>query len=88
MPDPRRAPLSASGVFPRHGTTTELMERRQTPAESEARLRTIVDNAMDGIITIDEQGLMLDFNPRSGARSGRPAKRITSTGVPAPSGAN
>jgi PAS domain S-box-containing protein len=31
--------------------------------ESEARLRAIVDNAVDGVITIDEYGLILDFNP-------------------------
>ena len=31
--------------------------------ESEARLRAIVENAVDGIITIDEYGSILDFNP-------------------------
>jgi PAS domain S-box-containing protein len=35
----------------------------QDESESAARLRAIVDNAVDGIITIDEFGQITDFNP-------------------------
>jgi two-component system, LuxR family, sensor kinase FixL len=31
--------------------------------ESESRLRAIIDNAIDGIITIDQRGLIETLNP-------------------------
>lgn len=55
------------------GNVTEILStgedvtvRRQTEAalsESEATLRAILDTVVDGIITIDQDGLILTFNP-------------------------
>jgi PAS domain S-box-containing protein len=36
--------------------------RRERRADRDARLRAIIDTTSDGIITIDEKGLILDFN--------------------------
>ena len=44
----------------------EILERRRAEAalrENEGRLHSVVENALDGIITIDEQGLIDSFNP-------------------------
>jgi len=41
----------------------ELLRVKDSLERSEGRLRAIVDSAVDGIITIDEQGLIESFNP-------------------------
>ncbi|MCI5222350.1 MAG: PAS domain S-box protein, partial [Candidatus Electrothrix sp. AR4] len=44
----------------------EISERKKTGAKlqkSEARIRAVVDNLIDGIITIDEKGIIEFFNP-------------------------
>lgn len=48
------------------GTLTDISERKQaevTLRERDAEMRALVDSALDGIITIDDQGLIQSFNP-------------------------
>ncbi len=49
--------------------------------ESDARLREIVDNAVDGIITIDDQGLISGLNPAAQRLFGYPAKELIGQNV-------
>jgi len=47
------------------GTNTDITERKrvaQAQYENEARLAAILDNVLDGIITINEQGIIESFN--------------------------
>jgi len=41
----------------------ELRNRLQEVADAEERIRSVVDNVVDGIITIDESGTIHTFNP-------------------------
>jgi hypothetical protein len=49
---------------------TERKQAEQRLRDNEARLRAVMDNAVDGLITIDERGIVTSFS--------RPAERIFS----------
>ncbi len=49
--------------------------------ESDARLREIVENAIDGIITVDERGLMIGLNPSAQRLFGYSANELIGQNV-------
>jgi len=53
-------PLRMTGV---NWDVTEQKHREQKIVESEARIRAIVSTAVDGILSIDEQGVIHQYNP-------------------------
>ncbi|HZM34898.1 MAG TPA: PAS domain S-box protein [Burkholderiales bacterium] len=58
--DPSGAPLRLVGVC------TDVTERKQAEdqlRQAEERMRSVVDHVVDGIISIDEQGIIQSFNP-------------------------
>jgi PAS domain S-box-containing protein len=61
------APIVESGIVTGAVTVVEdISEKKKTEIElkrSEIRLRSVVDNAMDGIITVDMSGNVETFNP-------------------------
>ncbi len=42
---------------------TERKQAEQSLRESETRIRTLVENMVDGVVTIDENGMIESFNP-------------------------
>ena len=62
----------------------EIWERQRVETalrENEGRLRSVVENAIDGIITIDEQGLIDSFNPAAEKIFGYTAAEIAGQNV-------
>ncbi len=47
----------------RIGPEQESQHQAQGPAEAVERLRSVVNNVVDGIITIDQRGTVMTFNP-------------------------
>ncbi|MCI0438390.1 MAG: PAS domain S-box protein [Chloroflexi bacterium] len=48
------------------GAFTDITERKRAERallDREQRIRSIIDNAIDGIVTIDEEGIIQSFNP-------------------------
>jgi PAS domain S-box-containing protein len=77
----KRVPILDDVGRPRYlvGISDDITERRQTELalqEQEQRLRAIVDNAVDGIITIDDRGLVETFNPSAERLFGYAAAEI------------
>ncbi|MBC7839594.1 MAG: PAS domain S-box protein [Nitrospiraceae bacterium] len=56
------------------GALTDLTAIRKAHAalkESEARVRTVLESSIDAIICMDENGMIIDWNPRAEAMFGR-----------------
>jgi PAS domain S-box-containing protein len=70
-----KPPLDAAG------STNGRVESETGESESSARLRAIVDNAVDGIITIDEFGQILDSNPAAQRLFGYAAEELVGQNV-------
>jgi len=66
------------------GIVHDISEHRRTEKaleESEARLRALVETAVDGIITINEQGIIESFNPASERLFGYSADEVIGKNV-------
>lgn len=58
-----------------------LHQEKQTLRESEERLRIVIDKAVDGIVTLDPQGVVESFNPAAERIFGYAAAEIVGANV-------
>ncbi|MCH8172010.1 MAG: PAS domain S-box protein, partial [Proteobacteria bacterium] len=66
------------------GTATDItreIEAEEALRENEERLRLILENAVTGIITIDEKGVIQTFNPAAGSLFGYKAEDVIGKNV-------
>ena len=89
--DSGRVTRQTDGSLVIYGVVSDITERKRVIEElrqSEARLRSVVDNVVDGIITTDEQGIIESFNTAAEDIFGYKAAEIigqnVSTLVPPP----
>ena len=54
-------------IAERNRLEQEIQKRVQEFADAEAAIRSVVDHVVDGIISIDEQGIITTFNPAAEA---------------------
>lgn len=65
-----------------HSRNTKLIEMRDTEVmESRIRAEAIVNNVIDGLILIDETGIIEQFNPSCERMFGYPAKEVIGTNI-------
>jgi PAS domain S-box-containing protein len=67
--DPKGAPLQLRGLMV---DITERREAQEGLRRNEARMRTVLDSALDAVITMDARGLVVGWNPRAEAIFGWP----------------
>lgn len=80
--EPDEALLKTMGAIGAHvGLLAERNRAVQNMAENEARMRAIVETAVEGIITIDENGMVDSLNPAAERLFGFPASEIVGKNV-------
>ena len=75
---------SSGRAYRMAGSTKDITDRKRTEdalKESEERLRAVIDNVIDGIITIDEQGTIESFSPSAERMFGCSAKEAVGKNV-------
>ena len=56
-------PTQEEGTFVLHMDVTERMKTQQALKSSESRYRTLIEQAADGLVVTDQQGVVTDCNP-------------------------
>ena len=75
---------SSSDIFPIvHGIWQDITERKRSEellSESEKKFRTLIEQSVDGVVLIDEQGHVIEWNPAEEKITGIP--RANALGAP------